>query len=56
MTYREARKGSMIAGAVLFAMPIAEVTLGLGSAGPIHFIVGILGAGLVAAGLSGRLR
>lgn len=54
MTYREARRGAAIAGAILFAMPIAEVMLGLGTAGPVHFIVGTLGAGLVAAGLSGR--
>jgi hypothetical protein len=46
----------MVAGAVLFAMPVAEVMLGLGTAGPVHFIVGILGAGLLAVGLSGRLR
>ena len=45
-----------IAGAILFAMPIAEVMLGLGTAGPVHFIVGTLGAGLVAAGLSGRWK
>ena len=44
MTYREARRGAAIAGAVLFAMPIAEVMLGLGTAGPVHFIVGTLGA------------
>lgn len=54
MTYREARRGAAIAGAILFAMPVAEVMLGLGIAGPVHFIVGTLGAGLAAAGLSGR--
>ena len=54
MTDREARRGAAIAGAILLAMPFAEVALGLGSAGPVHFIVGTLGAGLLAAGLSGR--
>ena len=54
MTTRDARKGAVIAGALLFAMPVAEVTLGLGVAGPVHFIVGTLGAALAAAGLSGR--
>lgn len=55
MTHREARRGAVIAGAILFAMPFAEISLGLGVAGPVHFIVGMLGAALVAAGLSGRI-
>jgi hypothetical protein len=54
MTYREARRGAAIAGAILFGMPIAEVMLGLGSPGPVHFIVGTLGVGMIAAALSGR--
>lgn len=30
MTYREVRKGAGIAGAVLLAMPVVEMLLGLG--------------------------
>jgi hypothetical protein len=48
MTHREARRGAAVAGAILFAMPLVELIYGLGSAGPVHFIVGTLGAGLVA--------
>jgi hypothetical protein len=55
MTYREARSGAVIAGAILFTMPVAEILLGMGVAGPVHFIVGTLGAALIAAGLSGRI-
>ena len=54
MTHREARRGAAIAGTILLAMPLAEVMLGLGSAGPVHFIVGTLGAGMIAAAVSGR--
>jgi hypothetical protein len=54
MTYREARRGSTIAGAVLFAIPVAEVALGYGTAGPVHYIVGTLGVALIAAALTGR--
>lgn len=49
MTYREARRGAAIAGAILFIMPVMEVLLGLGVAGPVHFVVGSLGAALIAA-------
>jgi hypothetical protein len=54
MTHREIRMGAAIAGAILFSMPVAELLLGAGTAGPVHFIVGALGAGLIAAGLSRR--
>ena len=54
MTYREARRGAVLAGAVLGSLPVAEVALGMGVAGPLHLIVATLGALLVAAGLSGR--
>ncbi len=54
MTHREARGGAAIAGAILVAMPILEVALGVGVPGPLHFIVGMLGAALLAAGLSRR--
>ena len=55
MTDREVRRGAAIAGTILFAMPVAELVLGPGTAGPVHFIVGALGAGLLAAGFSRRL-
>lgn len=55
MTHREAKGGAAVAGAILLAMPILEVALGVGVAGPLHFIVGMLGAALVAAGVSGRV-
>jgi hypothetical protein len=54
MTHREARRGAAIAGAILFAMPVTEVMVGLGSPGPIHFVIGTLGVGMIAAALSGR--
>lgn len=54
MTYREARRGAVIAGTVLFAIPLVEVMYGLGNPGPVHFIVGSIGLALIA--LSGRLR
>lgn len=54
MTYRDARRGAAIAGAVLFAVPLIEVLYGLAAPGPTHFIVGALGVALV--GLSGRLQ
>jgi len=56
MTHRQARIGAVLGGAILFAMPVAEVALGLGVAGPVHFVVGTLGLALAAAGLSGRVR
>lgn len=54
MTYREARRGAVLAGAMLGSVPIAEVAFGMGVAGPVHLIVVTIGALLVAAGLSGR--
>ena len=53
MSYKEARRGAAIAGAVLFAMPTIEVYYGFGSPGPVHFIVATLGLALLA--LSRRL-
>lgn len=54
MTYRQARTGAAIAGAMLLAMPTLEVLYGLSNAGPLHFLVGSLGLALVIA--AGRLR
>jgi hypothetical protein len=36
MSYKEARRGAAIAGAVLFAMPVVEVYYGFGTPGPVH--------------------
>lgn len=52
MTYREARRGAAIAGAVLFAMPVLDVLVGVGTPGAVHLIVGTFGAMLIA--LSGK--
>ena len=54
MTYRTARRGSAIAGALLLALPIVEVQYGFASAGPMHFVVATIGLSLIV--LSGRLR
>lgn len=55
MTNRETRTGAVIAGATLLAMPAADLALGTGMPGLVHLVVGMLGAALFAAGLSGRL-
>jgi hypothetical protein len=54
MTFREARRGAAIAGAILFAMPFSEVMVRWENPGPVHFIVGTLGVGMIVAALSGR--
>jgi hypothetical protein len=54
MSYREARRGAAIAGAVLFTLPVVEVFYGLGTPGPVHIIVSVFGLALLA--VSGRLR
>jgi hypothetical protein len=48
MTTREARRGAAFAGAVLFAMPLLDVMLGLGKMGLVHLLVGTFGVGLIA--------
>jgi hypothetical protein len=49
MTQRDAKRGAALAGAVLFAMPVLDVFLGVGgSPGALHLIVGTLGAMLIA--------
>jgi len=48
MTYRDAKRGAAIAGAVLFSMPLLDVFVGVGSAGPVHLLVGTMGAVLIA--------
>lgn len=47
-SYKQARQGAALAGALLFAMPVLDVLLGAGSAGAVHLIVGALGAMLIA--------
>jgi hypothetical protein len=48
MTYKQARGGAAIAGALLFAMPVLDVFLGVGTPGAVHLIVGTFGAMLIA--------
>lgn len=47
-SYKHARRGAALAGALLFAMPVLGVLLSPGSAGAVHLIVGALGAMLIA--------
>jgi hypothetical protein len=54
MSYRDARIGAAIAGAVLFSMPVLDVVLGIGTPGPVHLLVGSFGATLIA--VSGTWR
>jgi hypothetical protein len=54
MTYREARTGAAIAGAALLSIPTIEVLYGMGSPGPVHFLVGSFGLALVL--VAGRFR
>lgn len=56
MSYRNARRGAAISGALLFAVPLMDVLLlGFSSAGPTHFIVGSFGLALFAAAWPDRL-
>jgi hypothetical protein len=54
MTYRDAKRGAAVAGAILFLMPLLDVFVGVGTPGAVHVIVATLGAMLVA--LSGTWR
>jgi hypothetical protein len=54
MTHREARSGAAIAGAILCAMPLADMLLDPGRPGPLHFVVGAMGVLLMLASLAGR--
>lgn len=54
MTYRDARRGAAIAGAMLLALPVLDIAMGAASAGVTHFVVGAFGASLIA--LSARWR
>jgi hypothetical protein len=55
MTYRNAKRGAAIAGAILFSMPLLDVFVGMATPGAVHVIVGTLGAMLVHTGRSRRL-
>jgi hypothetical protein len=55
MSYRDARRGAAISGALLLGIPLMEVLLGFGAAGPTHFIVGSFGLVLLAAAWPNRL-
>lgn len=48
MTTRDARRGAALAGAALLALPVLDVAMAAGSAAATHFVVGVLGAGLIA--------
>jgi hypothetical protein len=55
MTHREIRSGAAIAGAILCAMPLADMLLDPGRSGPLHLVVGVMGASLMLASLAGGL-
>jgi hypothetical protein len=55
MTHREARSGAAIAGAILCALPLADILLDPGRSGPLHLVVGVMGALLMLASLAGRV-
>ena len=54
MTHREIRSGAAIAGAILCAMPLADMLLDPGRSGPLHLVFGVMGALLMLASLAGR--
>lgn len=55
MTHREARSGAAIAGAILCALPLADLLIGPGHVGALHFAVGLFGATLMLVSLAGGL-
>jgi hypothetical protein len=55
MTLRDARRGAALAGAVLLALPIIEVTFGSRGVGAEHFAMAIFGLWLVGLSATGRL-
>lgn len=52
MTRREARTGAAIAGAVLCALPLADLVIGPGNVSALHFVVGLFGAALMLVSLT----
>ena len=54
MTRREARSGAAIAGAVLCALPLADLLIGPGHVSSLHFAVGVIGVTILFASLAER--
>jgi hypothetical protein len=54
MTHREARSGAALTGAILCALPLADLLIGPGNVSALHFAVGVLGAGLLLVSLAER--
>ena len=54
MTRREASSGAAIAGAVLCALPLADVLIGPGHVSALHFAVGVFGVTILFASLAER--
>lgn len=52
MTRREARSGAAIAGAILCALPLADLLIGPGSVSALHFVVALFGAALMLVSLA----
>jgi hypothetical protein len=48
MTYRDAKRGAAMAGAMLLALPVLDLAMGVANAGVTHFVVGAFGAALIA--------
>jgi|SoiMethySBSTD1v2_1073268.scaffolds.fasta_scaffold199217_4 hypothetical protein len=55
MTHREVRSGAAIAGAILCALPFADMLLDPGRFGALHLVVGVMGALLMLSSLAGGL-
>ena len=54
MTHREARSGAALTGAILCALPLADLLIGPGNVSALHFAVGVPGAGLLLVSLAER--
>ena len=54
MTRREVRSGAAIAGAILCALPLADLLIGPGNVGGLHFAVGVFGVAILFASLAER--
>ena len=54
MTYRDARRGAAMAGAMLLVLPVLELSMGAASAGATHLVVGAFGTALIALSASWR--
>jgi len=56
MSYRDARRGAVIAGVLLVSMPLMDVLLGAPSPGLAHFAVGAVGVTLIVLSAIWRTR